>query len=284
MTGIASPASLHEGTIDVPTLQSLARVARVNLLEIQAHRSSEEPSGTIAAGASRIFWKDLLWLPDVRDFAHRELLRERLGALGLDIDDPVVVYGEHRQYGFYARWALRHAGLRPVFVLERPELLTHALPIPSLASGPVPTIESAASPRRALRQDVLEALRLGNVQIVDARSREEYDGWRVSPPGSEDHGAERAGHIPGALHLHYKDLIDEAGALKSTSVLRGLANAAGLHRDRPVIAYCRLSHRASLLTFVLQEKLGFEDVRLYDGSWTEWGSTVGSPIEHNRPA
>ncbi|MBV7482031.1 sulfurtransferase [Bordetella sp. BOR01] len=284
-----SITGLREGTIDVDTLRALAAVSPVNLLEIQAH--CPDPSAavpaTLAAGATRIFWKDLLWLPDTRDFAGRDLIEQRLQALGLASSAPIVAYGEHRQYGFYARWALRHAGLRQVFVLQRPELSTEPLAgsvQPQSSAGQPVDIQPGPPPRRALRQDVLDALRDGGIQIVDARTREEYDGWRVSPPGGPDHGAERAGHVPGAVNLHYQDLLDEHGALKPLDELRRRVAAAGIDGSRPIIAYCRLSHRASLLAYVLQEKLGYADVRLYDGSWTEWGSTVGSPIAHNRPA
>lgn len=274
-------SELREGTLNVAALHALAARTALNLIEIRSHRSDTAPA---ASGAIAVFWKDLLWLADVRDFAGEQLLGERLRRLGLDPGLPTVVYGDHRQYGFYARWALRHAGLRPVFVLERPEQLTTPLSIPVAAATPALRIETGPAPRRALRADVLAALGRADIQIVDARSREEYDGWRVSPPGSEDHGAERAGHIPGARHLHYLDLLDEHGQLRPDDDLRARTDAAGLRRDLPVIAYCRLSHRASLLTYVLQERLGYADVRLYDGSWTEWGSSVGSPIAHHRPA
>jgi thiosulfate/3-mercaptopyruvate sulfurtransferase len=282
MNALADTQSLHEGTLDAGTLLSLSAGTRIALLEIQAHRRPADVTDTVAPGAIPVYWKDLLWREDIRDFADAALLRTRLAQLGIAADTLIVVYGEHRQYAFYARWVLRHAGLGPVFVLERPETLGQAL-APGASGAHELDIAAAPPARRALRPDVLAAVANPDVQVVDARSREEYDGWRVSPAGSEDHGAERAGHIPGALNLHYKDLLDEQGALKSESELRAIVAAAGLRPERPVIAYCRLSHRASLVTFVLQERLGFRDVRLYDGSWTEWGSAVGVPIAHNRP-
>lgn len=275
--------ALQDGTIDAPTLQSLSRTTRVTLIEIQAHARQHDAAGTVVPGAIPAYWKDLLWREEIRDFADAALLQARFAKLGVAAGSIIVVYGEHRQYAFYARWVLRHAGIRSVFVLERPESLSHPLH-DGLGEAQDVTIAEAPQPRRAFRQDVLAAIGNRNVQVVDARSREEFDGWRVSPVGSNDHGAERAGHIPGALHLHYQDLLDEAGTIKPNHALEAIVAAKGLHRERPVIAYCRLSHRASLLTFVLQERLGFRDVRLYDGSWTEWGSAVGMPIEHNRPA
>jgi thiosulfate/3-mercaptopyruvate sulfurtransferase len=276
----------REGIIDADGLRAVAAHTAVNLIEIRSTQPGTDSAGTTAAGATPVFWKDLLWHPDVRDFIGAAGLAPRFRQYGLDVNRPTVVYGDHRQYGFYARWVLRYAGLRPVFVLQRPEQVKRPLEIPSSTaqSKSAIAIEAGPAPRRILRQELLEALRDGGTQIVDARSREEFDGWRVSPPGSPDHGAERAGHIPGARNLHYKDLLGPDDVLKPLAELRRVVEAAGLRPDRPVITYCRLSHRASLLTFVLQELLSFDDVRLYDGSWTEWGSTVGSPIAHNRLA
>jgi thiosulfate/3-mercaptopyruvate sulfurtransferase len=283
MNSVADISTGQDGVIDAPALQALSRTTRIALIEIQANPQPHDVAGTLAPGAIPVYWKALLWRESMRDFADAALLRARFIELGVAPGSIIVVYGEHRQYAFYARWVLRYAGIRPVFVLEQPESLSHPLHAGSGDAQDVAIIDPPL-PRRAFRHDVLAGIANRNVQVVDARSREEFDGWRVSPAGSDNHGAERAGHIPGAIHLHYKDLLDEAGTLKPDSALEAIVTATGLRRDRPVIAYCRLSHRASLLTFVLQERLGFPDVRLYDGSWTEWGSAVGVPIEHNRPA
>jgi len=278
----ADPAAawLRRGTVGARALQDAGRAAGV--IEIRAQPpQADAHAAAEAAGARPAYWKDLLWQDATRDFADAALLRGRLADLGIDPDGLIAVYGEHRQYGFYARWAMRHAGLPGVVVLEDPQALAHppAGAAARLAAGSLPALPQ---PRRAFKQDVLDALADPSVQIVDARSREEYDGYRVSPAGGFDHGAERAGHVPGAIHLHYQDFLDEAGRLRPDDALRAAAGRAGLRPDRPVIAYCRLSHRASLVAFVLQERLGYADVRLYDGSWTEWGSSVGTPIVHHR--
>lgn len=272
----------HEGIIDIPSVRELASVSPVTLLEIVPQPLDVSASPAQAAGAQQVYWKDLLWHADVREFANAGQLRQRLAALGSPTDSALVVYGTHRQYGFYTYWALRYAGLGPVFILERPEQLRAALPKPE-ANAPRLIIKSGATPKRVLRQDVLDAVRLGHVQIVDARTQDEYDGWCVSPPGPDNHGAERAGHIPGARHLHYRDFFDETDTLLPQDALQERVRASGLSPDTAVIVYCRLSHRASVVAYVLRERLGFSDVRLYDGSWTEWGSTVGSPIAHHRP-
>jgi thiosulfate/3-mercaptopyruvate sulfurtransferase len=140
---------------------------------------------------------------------------------------------------------------------------------------PTPPVERM----RILRDDVLRALGTPDMLILDARSPEEYRGERVGAPGGPDTGAMRYGRIPGAQHLHFEDLLDADRRFKSAAELASLIEARGARRDRDTILYCRLSHRATVLYFALTELLGYENVRVYDGSWTEWGNLVGVPIE-----
>jgi len=131
------------------------------------------------------------------------------------------------------------------------------------------------------RDDVSQALAAQSHVLLDLRSPEEYRGERVSPydmPGGVDHGAERAGRIPGARHLYYRDLLQPNATLRPESEIVSAAGERGVSFDDPIILYCRLSHRASLGWLALTEA-GFRDVAVYDGSWTEWGSLVGVPIE-----
>jgi thiosulfate/3-mercaptopyruvate sulfurtransferase len=262
------------GAVDVATLRRIAEIQRVQLVDVLA-QTDAVPLGV--PGARAIYWKDLLWHRKRRDFLSPAELGERLAALDLDVARPLVVFSAVPQYGFYSRWALRYAGHTQVLVLEGARGLQSPLPEPTGAGRVV--VKSEGSSSRVLRNEVLAALGDAQIQIVDARSQEEYDGLRVSPPGHANDGAERAGHIPGAIHLPYLDLLGADGVLKPQAELSAAVQRRGLRADKPVIAYCRLSHRASLLTYVLQERLGFADVRLYDGSWTEWGSAVGLPID-----
>ena len=115
--------------------------------------------------------------------------------------------------------------------------------------------------------------------ILDARSPEEYRGELVGPPGAPNVGAERYGRIPGAKHLYFEELLAADKRFRPVEELRELFHARGVAPDRSVLAYCRLSHRATVLCFALTELLGMSNVRVYDGSWTEWGNLVGAPIE-----
>jgi len=132
---------------------------------------------------------------------------------------------------------------------------------------------------RALRDDVLAAIDDAGTVILDHRSPEEYNGELYSPPGTPNHGGQRLGRIPGSQHLHFEDLVTEDSSFKSPEELRALLEARGATPDKNIVSYCRLSHRATLAYFAMTQLLGYENVRSYDGSWTEWGSLVGVPIE-----
>ncbi|MEC9365991.1 MAG: rhodanese-like domain-containing protein, partial [Chloroflexota bacterium] len=117
--------------------------------------------------------------------------------------------------------------------------------------------------------------------LLDVRSPEEYRGERVSPPGGFDHGAERKGRIPGAVHLFFRELLNGDDTFISKEELERKFSEVGITKssDKNIVSYCRLSHRATLSWFAISEILGIEKAQIYDGSWTEWGSIVGFPIE-----
>jgi thiosulfate/3-mercaptopyruvate sulfurtransferase len=115
--------------------------------------------------------------------------------------------------------------------------------------------------------------------LLDGRSPEEYSGERVGGPGGPDVGAVRYGRIPGARHLYFEELLDGNKSFKPLPELMALFDARGTGPDRDIIAYCRMSHRATVLYFALTQLLGMKNVKIYDGSWTEWGNLVGVPVE-----
>jgi thiosulfate/3-mercaptopyruvate sulfurtransferase len=131
------------------------------------------------------------------------------------------------------------------------------------------------------RDGVLSAIDQPNRVILDFRSAEEYFGERVSPHGLgvPDHGAERAGRIPTARHFYYRELLNDDWTFKPADQLRAALLLRGVTDDDELIGYCRLSHRASLGWVALNDVAAIESMRVYDGSWTEWGSMVGMPIE-----
>lgn len=232
-------------------------------------------------------WKEMLWDPLKRDFPSPEVFAQRCAAAGIANDTTVVFYGDPAvQFGTYAWWVFKYCGHADARVLDGARLLWEREGRPLTAE--IPAIEPAVyAPRpgpatatmRASRKDVLKAIESGDVVLLDHRSPEEYRGERVSPPGPFDHGAERRGRIPGARHLYFTELLDADGRFRKPAELRGLFERCGASAEKAVISYCRLSHRASLAYLAMTELLGYQKVRVYDGSWTEWGSLVGYPIE-----
>ena len=257
------------------------------VLEVAREPGDEAFRDAHVPGSRWAWWKALLWHETDRRFADAETLARRLGSLGIGEGDTIVLVGDPIQFATYAFWVLDMLGRRDLLLLDggRERWLAAGLPV---ESGPPPSPEPVphAPPRDGDpvaasigRDGVLQALG-GDTVILDFRTPEEYAGERVAPYTAPlDHGAERKGRIPGARHLFYERLLDGDGTFRPREELQAAFAEAGVGSDDEVIAYCRLSHRASLGWFVLRELLGHERVRVYDGSWTEWGSIVGVPIE-----
>jgi thiosulfate/3-mercaptopyruvate sulfurtransferase len=279
-------AGRHSGAVITPD-QLLDRLdhADVAILEITSGNSDDYRRCHIP-GAAWANWQDLLWDDLARQFRSPDQLAERLGALGIGADAELIVYGAPVQFGTYAYWALRLAGQRNVAVLDggKHRWLELGLPItsvlPDLAAQP-PRPHSGTDPAiRANREVVRAAIGDEGIRILDVRTPEEYRGERVSPSGSLiDTGAQRAGHVPGARNIYFRSFLNDDDTFRSATEIRALLDRHGVSEADEVIAYCRLSHRASAAWFAMTEIAGRPSVRVYDGSWTEWGSIVGVPIE-----
>ncbi len=282
MTGssIVSPAWLHRHLGD-PALK---------VAQIRYELDEDDYSDGHIPGARWWYWKDLLWHPTDREFATPAQLAERLGAAGIDADTTLVVYGGRNHYAMHAWWVLHemlgHPDIRVLdggkrrWTLEGRPLTTDLPEITPVVYRPLRTERDDLS--RVTRDDVRTNLgRVGRV-LIDARTAEEFRGERVKPAPGFDHGAECRGHIPGAVNLHGRDLLDPNDfTLKPRDELERMFRMVGAAPDQAdeVIVYCRLSHRASSIWFVMTTVLGWDHVRVYDGSWTEWGSIVGFPVE-----
>jgi len=239
-------------------------------------------------GSRWAWWKTLLWHETERRFPDPATMAARLGELGVGDGDTLVLVGDPIQFATYAYWVLQMLGRDDLVVLDggRARWLAGGFPVES--GEPRPVSAATHSPgatdfSAAVGRDEVLASLGGERVILDFRSPEEYAGERVSPASAPiDHGAERKGRIPGARHLHYERLLADDGTFRSQDELEAVFAAAGVRGEDDVIAYCRLSHRASLGWFVLTRLLGRERVRVYDGSWTEWGSMVGMPVESGK--
>jgi thiosulfate/3-mercaptopyruvate sulfurtransferase len=220
-----------------------------------------------------------------RDIAGREEFSRLLGDAGIGPDTTIVLYGDNNNwFAAWAYWQLKLYGHRDVRLLDggRKLWLARELPVTTdvvehdRSDYELPEPDFAL---RAFRDDVVSGIGDPNRATVDVRSPGEYSGELIAPAALPQEGAQRAGHVPGAASIPWASAVREDGTFKSIEELRELYGSKGVTADKDVIAYCRIGERSSHTWFVLHELLGFERVRNYDGSWTEYGSLVGVPIE-----
>lgn len=234
-------------------------------------------------GAVKVDWHTELNDPVVRDYVDGEGFARLLSAKGISRDDTIVVYGDKNNWwAAYALWVFSLFGHEDVRLLDggRDKWIAEGRPITTDKSSPAPTdypvVERDDAKLRAYKEDVLA--HLGN-PLIDVRSPEEYDGSRTSAPAYPEEGALRAGHIPTAKSVPWARAVAEDGGFKPRAELEAIyRDEVGLRDGDAVVAYCRIGERSSHTWFVLKHLLGFENVRNYDGSWTEWGSAVRVPI------
>ena len=236
-------------------------------------------------GAVRLHWRDDLQDPVERDLVEKSEFERLLGGLGIANDTTVVVYGDKNNwFAAYAYWYLKVYGHRDVRILDGGRQkwidegrdLTTDVPQPEPASY---TAQERDESIRAYRDYVREAIDAGGKNLVDVRSPQEYAGELLAPPGYEQEGASRGGHIPTAQSIPWAQAVRDDGTFKSADDLAALYGGKGVLPEREITAYCRIGERSAHTWFVLRELLGHENVRNYDGSWTEWGNLVDVPIE-----
>jgi thiosulfate/3-mercaptopyruvate sulfurtransferase len=235
-------------------------------------------------GAAGWNWTTELCDTLVRDIVPMQKLEALLGKSGIDNKTSIVLYGDNNNwFAAWAFWQLKIYGHEDVRIMdggrkkwlaEGRDLSTEKTTVPAKtykASGPDLSI-------RAFLPDVQKAVQAKAAALVDVRSPQEFTGEILSPPGLPE-TCQRGGHIPGAKSIPWGKNCNEDGTFKSTDDLRQLYAGQGVTADSPVIAYCRIGERSSITWFVLKHLLGFENVKNYDGSWTEWGNLVGAAVE-----
>jgi thiosulfate/3-mercaptopyruvate sulfurtransferase len=237
------------------------------------------------ADAVKLHWQDDLQDAVERDLVEQAEFEELMGARGIGNDTTVILYGDKNNwFAAYAYWHLKIYGHRDVRLLDggRQKWIDEGRELASEAPSVSPASYSA-TPRdesiRVYRDTVLGGLGADGIALVDVRSPLEYSGELMAPPGYEQEGASRTGHIPGAQSIPWAQAVREDGTFKSVGELRELYSGKGVTPDQEVRAYCRIGERSAHTWFVLRELLGYENVKNYDGSWTEWGNLVDVPIE-----
>jgi len=256
---------------------------KVRLVEVDVDTAAYDTGH--APGAVGWNWKSQLETTLVRNIADESGLNGLLADAGINDDTTIIVYGDnHNWFAAYALWVLKYYGLENVKLMNggRAKWIAEGRAIttdvPSHARGNA----NAKKPRaeiRAFRDEVLKDLGKSGVALVDVRSPKEYSGELLAPENLPQEGSQRGGHIPGAKNIVWSQAMNEDNTFKSADELKALYEGQGVTADKDVIAYCRIGERSAHTWFVLTHLLGYKNVRNYDGSWTEWGSLIGAPIE-----
>lgn len=230
------------------------------------------------------------WWQDLEDPIRREVITgeafaRKLGEAGIGDDTTVVFYGDKNNwFATYAYWLFKYNahdhvkvmnGGRQKWIQEGRPLTTEVPRYAARSHG----VRPVRPELRAFRDFVLESVGHPGRALVDVRSPREFAGEIIAPEGYPQEGAQRGGHIPGAVNIPWSQAAREDGTFKSAEELRQLYQAQGITPEKEVVAYCRIGERSSHTWFVLRELLGYPRVRNYDGSWTEYGSLVGVPVE-----
>jgi len=234
-------------------------------------------------GAVKLDWKTDLQDPLRRDFVSKEQFEKLLSEKGISNDDTVVLYGGNNNwFAAYAYWYFKLYGHTDVKLIDGGRKKWE-LDGRTLVTDVPDRVETSYTAKdqdlsiRALRDEVVSAI--GTQNLVDVRSPDEFSGKLFAPAHLPQEAAQRAGHIPTALNVPWSKAANEDGTFRSDAELTELYASVGLQDDKDTIAYCRIGERSSHTWFVLTEILGKKNVKNYDGSWTEYGSLVGVPVE-----
>ena len=256
----------------------------VRIVEVDYDPAPNYNQGHIP-GAVLFDWRKDLNNQVTRDILGRKQLEELFAGAGISNGTTIVLYGDYNNwFAAYAFWDFKYYGVEHVKLMNggRKKWLAEDSPVTKDVPSYPRTSYSAREPDtkiRAFAGDVKKATGQQNWALVDVRSPAEYTGQILAPPEYPNEGAQRGGHIPGAANIPWSQAVNEDGTFKSADELKKLYESRGITPDRNIITYCRIGERSSHTWFVLRFLLGYGNVWNYDGSWSEWGNSVGIPIE-----
>ena len=257
--------------------------ANVRLVEVDVDTAAYD-AGHIA-GAVGWNWKSELQQTLNRDLVSKDGMEQLLGSAGIDNGTTVVLYGDNNNwFAAWAFWQMKYYGHGDVKLMNggRAKWEAEGKPLTTDAANHGSksyTAKAANEDIRAYRDQVLSKVNASSISLVDVRAPAEYSGELLAPEALPQEGAQRGGHIPSAANVPWGQAVAEDGTFKSADDLQALYGGKGIDGSKETIAYCRIGERSSHTWFVLTQLLGHTNVRNYDGSWTEWGSIVGAPIE-----
>jgi len=237
-------------------------------------------------GAILIDWRKDMNKPDVRDIIGPEEFEKLMSRLGVSNDTHVILYGDYNNwFATFAFWVFEMYGHEKVQILNggRKKWIDSGGELSKDVPKTAPTtykVQKVNYEHRIFLDELLrEKIANAKLVLVDVRSPAEFKGEITAPPEYPTEHAQRGGHIPGAINIPWSQAIKEDGTFKSAEELRQLYQSHGVTPDKDVVTYCRIGERASVTWFVLKHLLGYKNVKVYDGSWTEWGNLVRFPIE-----
>ena len=273
----------NEALVSVEWVAANCDDPNVRLIEVDVDTTSYD-TGHIA-NAVGWNWETQLQQDLSRDLVSPEEMKSLLETSGISNETKIVLYGDNNNwFAAWAFWQLKYYGHDNVQLMDggRVKWLAEDRPLTTDTPTHPKGSYNVPEPNRGLRiyrDELLQELSSDNLRLVDVRSNEEYTGKFLAPPAFPQEGAQRAGHIPNAKNIPWGQAVNEDGTFKSIQELQQLYGANDIDDSKDVVTYCRIGERAAHSWFVLTQLLGFEKVRNYDGSWTEWGSIVGAPIE-----
>ncbi|MEX1047022.1 MAG: sulfurtransferase [Actinomycetota bacterium] len=278
MTDYKNPDAL----VEPDWLEEHLNDPKVRILEVDEDSTAYEKNHI--PGAVGWNWKTDLHKPVGRDYIDQGGLSKLLQQAGVDEDTTAVLYGGNNNwFAAYAYWILKYLGFDNVKLLnggrKKWELESREM-TSEIPSYPATSIKAEGKSRpeiRAFRDEVIS--KLGDAALIDVRSPEEYRGEKLAPDHLPQEQSQVPGHIPGAANIPWLEAANEDGTFKSADELKKIYEEKGITPDKEVIAYCRIGERSSHTWFALTELLGYQNAKNYDGSWTEYGSLVGAPVE-----